>query len=142
MNAEVQFRSAAFPAYESEEDEVNPSRWGKRLVEYLSRGFQDQHLQTGEPYAEDWGWALPVKNEDFSVFIGCGNIDGTTDSFLCFVEASRPKGLRWFKKIDTSKKVLAILDALDKVLRANPEIHEIQWDANRAKSDSRGHNAK
>jgi hypothetical protein len=142
MRFEVQFRSAGFPAYEKEETEVNPNRWGKRLVEFFSRGLQDQHLQTGEPYAEDWGWELPIKDEDVSVFIGCGNIDGTTDSFLCFVESGRPKGLRWFKKVDNSKKLLAITEALDKVLRANPEIHDIQWDDNLPMSDSSGKNAK
>src|SRR4051812_42263708 len=35
MNTRVDFRSSKFPAYEGEEDQINPGLWGKRSAEYL-----------------------------------------------------------------------------------------------------------
>ncbi len=41
MKTHVEFRSAKFPAYDGEEDEVNPGRWGKRLAEYLAMKLRE-----------------------------------------------------------------------------------------------------
>ena len=35
MKTQVEFRSAKFPPYEGEQEEINPGLWGKRLAEYL-----------------------------------------------------------------------------------------------------------
>jgi len=34
MRTHVEFRSAKFPAYPREEEQVNPDLWGKKLAEY------------------------------------------------------------------------------------------------------------
>jgi len=37
MKTHVEFRSSAFPAYENEEEEINPGLWGRRLAEHLKK---------------------------------------------------------------------------------------------------------
>jgi hypothetical protein len=72
LRTHVEFRSAKFPAYPAEEDEINPDLWGKRLAEYLRDRLKPEGIQTEEIYSEDWGWAVPVAHPLVSVWIGCG----------------------------------------------------------------------
>src|SRR5690606_24640503 len=64
MLTHVEFRSSAFPPYESEFDEINPGRYGKRLAEYLAAGLRREGEIVGEPGAEDWGWVVPVAHDE------------------------------------------------------------------------------
>jgi len=127
LRTQVEFRSSAFPAYENEEDEINPGCWGKRLAEYLKGKFEEVGILTEEIYFEDWGVVLPLKNETFPLWIGCGHYREYPDGFLCFIEPRKPYVRRWFRKIDTTATVSHIADTLDKILRANPSISDIRW---------------
>ncbi len=73
MKTRVEFRSAKFPAYEKEEDGINPGLWGKRLAEYLSTKLREKGLAVGNIYAEDWGWAIPIEGQPIKMWIGCSN---------------------------------------------------------------------
>jgi hypothetical protein len=55
MRTHVEFRSAKFPAYPREEEQVNPGLWGKRLAEYLHRKLKEEGIEAEEIYSEDWG---------------------------------------------------------------------------------------
>jgi hypothetical protein len=127
MKTHVEFRSSAFPAYDGEDAAINPGRWGKRLAEFLQRRFEEEKIPTEKIYFEDWGVAVPIKNEGFAIWIGCGNYEEYKDGFLCFIEPSKPTIRRWLRKIDTVPAVSKIADSLDRILRRNPEIHDIRW---------------
>jgi hypothetical protein len=127
MKTHVEFRSTAFPPLESEEDEINPGRWGRRLAEYLKAEFEAEGVQTEEIYCEDWGVALPIKNAEFPLWIGCGNYEEYEDGFLCFIEPSKPFIRRLFRKIETATRVGEISVILDKILQKNPEVAEVRW---------------
>jgi hypothetical protein len=127
MRTHVEFRSSKFPAYEEEAEQVNPGRHGKRLAEYLRIQLLAQGVVTDEPYAEDWGWALPIKNERFTQWIGCGNYDEYPDGFLCFVEPSKPRIRKWFMSIDTTPETEKVANALDHVLSRDPGVYGLRW---------------
>lgn len=62
------------------------------------------------------------------MWIGCGHQYEPDEAFLIFIEPSKPqirKGL--FNKIDTRADVERVASALDKILRADPDICEIRW---------------
>jgi len=67
----VEFRSSAFLATDGEERQVNPGLWGKRLADFLCEKLRDEGFETEAPFAEDWGWVVPVVNEGFRLWIGC-----------------------------------------------------------------------
>ena len=73
MQTLVEFRSDRFPAYEGEDRQINPGISGKRLAEFLRDNLRKGGFQTQEPIAEDWGWVIPVENEQFRIWIGCAN---------------------------------------------------------------------
>lgn len=61
MLTHVEFRSDAFPPYDTESDEVNPGRFGKRLAEFLAQALERQGEGVGEIFAEDWWRKVPTK---------------------------------------------------------------------------------
>jgi hypothetical protein len=128
MKTQVEFRSESFPPYEGEEDQINPGLWGKRLAEYLQEKLRAAGIGTGEIYSEDWGWALPINNDAFPVWLGCGHQDGDPDEFLVFIEPPTATVRKWFKKIDTTPVLDNLATALDRILTSDPQIRDVRWD--------------
>jgi len=127
MKTHVEFRSDKFPPYEGEEEQINPHLWGKRLAEYLEQRLKAEGIDAGDMIPEDWGWCLPIKNNAFPVWIGCGHYQEYPNGYLCFVEPSKPIIRRLFKKIDTTDQVRRVVETLDKILTSDPEITDVRW---------------
>lgn len=128
MKTHVEFRSDKFPPYEGEEDEINPGRYGKRIAEFLVRGLKEKGFEPLDPVAEDWGWLVPIRNDGFKLWIGCGNYDEYPDGFLCFIEPHKPRIRRWLLwTVDTSARVTALQEAIDQVLSGHPAIRDKKW---------------
>jgi hypothetical protein len=127
MHTQVEFRSAKFPAYPGEEEEINPGLWGKRLTEYLAQKLAERGIET-EPFSvEDWGCYLPVKNEGFRLALCCGHQNGDDDQFQVFTEPSTPKIKKLFRTIDATEPLTKLVRAVREILEADPEIREIVW---------------
>lgn len=81
-----------------------------------------------DPFSEDWGYVEPLPNRPFKMWLGCGHQSGDEDTFLVFIEPSKPQirsGL--FKKTDTREEVEKVANALEQVLIATSEIHDVTW---------------
>ena len=127
MKTHVEFRSNKFPPYEGEEEQINPDLWGQRLGEYLKEKLHCTGIETEELIPEDWGWCLPVRNDEFPMWIGCGHYQEYPNGYLCFIEPSKPYIRKLFKKIDTTRQIDRVAEALDNILRLDPEITHIRW---------------
>ena len=127
MLTHVEFRSDKFPACEGEEKLVNPGLWGKRLAEFLRDGLRREGFETSGPFAEDWGWVVPVANERFRLWIGCGHYQEYPDGFLCFIEPHKPFVRRFLRRIDTRERIAALQQAMDKVLAEDGGIKAKRW---------------
>ena len=127
MQTHVEFRSDRFPPVEGEDDAINPGVYGKRLAEFLRRGLAARGFDVSAPIAEDWGWALPVRNDAFPLWVGCGNYAEYPDGFLCFIEPHTPTVRRWFRKIDTTERVGALRRALDDLLSEDAGVRHKRW---------------
>jgi hypothetical protein len=127
MLTHVEFRSDKFPAYEGEEQQINPGLFGKRLAEFLRDKLRIEGIKTREPIAEDWGWVVPVENEDFRLWIGCGHYQEYPDGFLCFIEPHTPFIYKFLKKLDIREQITALQQAVDKVLTEDSGVREKKW---------------
>lgn len=127
MKTHVEFRSDSFPAYPGEEDDINPGIWGKRLAEFVHVGLKEHGFEVLEPFSEDWGWMVEIRNEAFPLWVGCANV-GDEGYFACFIEPSKPFVRKLlFKKISTEADVTKLQTALDSILSSEPSIEEIRW---------------
>jgi hypothetical protein len=127
MNTQVEFRSNKFPPYEGEQEQVNPGLWGKRLAEYLVEKLSEKGIKTEPIIAEDWGWYIPIVNEEFRLAICCGHQNGDDDEFLCFTDPSTPVVKRWFRRIDTTAQLTRLTEAMQQILSSDPEITSVVW---------------
>jgi hypothetical protein len=127
MLTHVEFRSDRFPAYDDEERQINPGLWGKRLAEFLCDRLHGEGFETREPVAEDWGWIIPVINQRFGLWIGCGHHQEYPDGFLCFIEPHKPFVRKLFRKIDTRERVASLQRAMDKILADEAGIRAKRW---------------
>ncbi len=129
MKTYVEFRSPSFPPYEGETAETNPGVFGKRLAEFLAIGLTEKGFRPHEPIAEDWGWVIPIENDGFRLWIGCGCQDGSANGFLCFIEPHQPTLWKYlfFGRIDTTARVASVQKALDEILTTEPSVSEKRW---------------
>jgi hypothetical protein len=127
MNTQVTFRSDKFPAYEGEEEQINPGLWGKRLAEYFVEKLKGTEIETEEIIPEDWGWYIPIKNEGFRLAICCGHQNGDDDEFLCFTDPDKPVIKKLFKKIDATEQLTRLVTAMERILASDPDIRNIEW---------------
>jgi hypothetical protein len=127
MKTQVEFRSSKFPPYDGEEEEINPSLWGKRLTEYFAKELAGHGIETEEMAIEDWGCYLPIMNHGFRLALCCGHQDGDDDQFLVFTEPSKPKVKKLFRTIDATHQLNTLLSTVKTILEGDPEIREITW---------------
>ncbi len=127
MKTQVEFRSAKFPPYEGEEEQINPGLWGKRLAEYLVQRLSAKGIKTEAIIAEDWGWYIPIQNEGFRLAVCCGHQDGDDDEFLCFTDPSTPIVRKLFKKLDATAQLTRLTEAIDQILSSDPDIRDVVW---------------
>ncbi len=128
MRTHIQFRSSEFPAYPYEMEGCEPGRWGKRLAEYMRVKLDGKGFKTKDICPEDWGWLVPISHDDFPLWVGCKHSDDNEDSYLVFIEPSKPvvrKG--WFEDIDTTVDVARVADALEAILKSDPKIRDVRW---------------
>ena len=128
MLTHVELRSNAFPAYESEDDEVNPGRYGRRLAEFMAQALRSAGEVVKAPVAEDWGWVVEIENPGFRLWIGVGNYDEyPANGFLCFIEPHKKYVRKLWKKIPIADRVIEIQQKMDAALRAHPDVQDLKW---------------
>ena len=127
MKTQVEFRSSKFPAYEGEEEQINPGLWGKRLAEYLVQKLTEKGITTDGMIAEDWGWYIPIQNEGFRLAVCCGHQYGDDDQFLCFTDPDKPIVKKLFKKIDATAELTRLTQAMQQILSSDSEIRDVVW---------------
>jgi hypothetical protein len=127
MRTQFEFRSSAFPAYSDAEERINPGRFGKRLAEFLQAVLPSHGFAVRTIGNEDWGWMVELENESFPLWIGCGNVDGTDDEFLCFIEPAKPEVRRGFKKVPTAEIVEKLAVATEAALTGSGKVSDFRW---------------
>ena len=128
MKTHIEFRTTKFPPYPDKEEGVNaPGIYGRRLAEYLLEELPVHGVETLGLTAEDWGWIVILENEEYPLWIGCGNYAELENGFMCFIEPSKPVIRKWFRKIDTTETVSRVGKALETILQGDPEIDSIRW---------------
>lgn len=127
MKTFVEFRSAKFPSYEGEEEQINPGLWGKRLAEYFASELAQRNIKTEEIIMEDWGCYLPIQNEGAELALCCGHQYGDDDQFLCFTQPQKPKIKKLFRTIDLTTELTQLLGTIKAILENDPDIRDMTW---------------
>jgi hypothetical protein len=128
MNTQVTFKSERFRPVLPEASQVNPGRYGAELAFWLCTELARAGVVTSYPNYEDWGWFIEYVTESGDEYwLCCGNVDGSDDEWLCFLQ---PKGKGLFGRQKAAlESAEPLLRALARVLDAEPSIGDVQWSA-------------
>ena len=127
MRTHIEFLSGAFPPYESEEEEINPGKYGKRLADFLADGLKSHGFHVTAVSPEDWGWMIELENKEFPLWVRSENYEEDANGFLCFIEPSKPTIRKWFKKIDTTDTVERLASAIESIPEQSDNVSNIRW---------------
>ena len=127
MRTHVEFVSSDFSPYTGEEEEINPSRFGKRLAEFLAQQLPAHGFSVTGVGVEDWGVRVDLDNPDHPLWIGCGNYEEFENGFLCFIDPSTPFVRKWFKKFPTAPTVERLAVAIETILQSSGKVSNIRW---------------
>lgn len=126
MKTKVIFRSSKFPPYDGElKQPMGAEYWGKRLAEHIVPRLNERGFQTMTLVPEDWGWYIPIENSRFPLRICCGHETG--DQFMCYIDPSTPTVQIKSRKIDTTQEIGQVINALDDILKSDPDIRDPKW---------------
>ena len=121
----IWFTSSAFAGQPGEEDETNPGCLGKALAGWVRDGLRKRGVQVGEALPEDWGWVIPVEGRPFSLWVGCGNEDGSETRWMLFAQAEPNLVQRLFKRVDTAPALDGLQRHLLEMVESDPAISDV-----------------
>jgi hypothetical protein len=126
----VVFRTSRFNLSKVGVHFINPCCFGEDLAAWLWDKLRQKGIDLREPYQEDWGWGLPVKNGGQSYYLGVGgNADGSSDNrdegeWGVIVEKKRSIG----RRLSGQGKITGgdeLLLSVKEILMADPSIRDV-----------------
>jgi len=124
----LNFESAAFPISEGEDAETNPGIFGKSLAEWLSRHLRDLGVSTGQPFAEDWGWCIELRDQKYRTGLACASEDDERTMWRVF--AFMDLGLLGqFRGKETAlREVTGLIGKVRELLSNEPSVTNLRSD--------------
>jgi hypothetical protein len=86
------FETDRFTDVEQTEGEVNPGRYGEGLATWLAAELGARGWQVTDTFAEDWGWCIAIRDGARTLYVVCGNEDGSVTKW--FAAPIRPGLIR------------------------------------------------
>lgn len=126
MRTHVRFKTTQFAPLKPEEQQVNPGVYGEELAKWIYDHIGKYGVEAVDYFGEDWGWTV-VFGREFPIWIGCGNVYGETDEWLCFCEMSRSFKDRLFRKPPPNDELKKTIHALSSLIGSNETISDIEW---------------
>jgi hypothetical protein len=134
MNAlDLLFRTDRFNLSKVGQHFINPCCFGEDLAAWLQGKLRERGVEVGEPYQEDWGWELPVRNGEQSYYLCMsGNADQSSTNpdqgeWRIIIEKKRSL---WHRL--TGAGIIARDDAMlalvAEILRSGSGIRDLQFD--------------
>ena len=121
------FTTEEFKPLPAEEEKINPGRFGESLATWVQTTLADEgYTIEGNPTPEDWGWVVMLQRKPFSLWVGCGNEDGSTTRWSLFVEAERGIFSRILSKADPAPVVKAVEIKLEKLI-SEAGFKDVEW---------------
>ncbi len=127
MRTHLQLASTGFPPDPKEAGILPEGRFGRRLAEHIAGKLPDFGFEVEGISPEDWGWQIRLNHAAFPLWVGCGNLEGTEDGFLCFFEPSRPEVRRGFRRIEAHPVIERLAEALEAIVAAAPGVTHHHW---------------
>jgi hypothetical protein len=127
MDEFIHIRSEQFPILPGEEEEIiNEGMYGKAMARYLESKLKERGYLVGEGLAEDWGWFVPVKAQDFidGICIYARPEQEKLREFVCTtgILGNRKWSWRKFRFVETAEWKQALWNDLKAIFEAHDAV--------------------
>jgi len=122
----LEFESGAFPVTPGEDERTNPGIYGKALAEWLKLELRSDGLATGNVIAEDFGWCVPIKASNHSVYVVCASFEDGSKQWHVFAFAEGALLARLFGKDPRGESLSRVYGAVRQRLEAHPDVRNLR----------------
>ncbi len=123
----VTFQSDYFSPVPGENEETNPGRYGKESALWLAEELRKISVSVEGVRAEDFGWIILVSHQHFLLWLGCGNVGGSTDEWHVYPVAESSLIQRVFQRLDTKTDTDTLWQHVRKLIPQIPAVKNIVW---------------
>lgn len=125
---QVTFTTDFFKPIAGEEEETNPGRYGKALAQWLAQQLKERGVSAEGVIPEDFGWVVMVSRKPFLLWLGCGNIDGSTTEWSVFPVAEMSALQRIFKRTNPAPEIEKLKAHLSALVPSIPGVTNVVWE--------------
>ena len=133
MRTHVRFRSPLFRPLKPDDEQVNPGVYGEELSKWVHENIGAHGVVAQDHFGEDWGWMV-VFGRESPGWIGCGNVDGEADQWLCFCNVHRGVFDRLLRRPAETATLQQLVRSLASLIASEHRITDVEWFS----TDSRG----
>lgn len=128
VNPQVTFQTDFFKPIPGEEEETNLGRYGKALAQWLAEKLKERGVTVEEVIAEDFGWVVMLSRNPFTLWLGCGNTDGSTTEWSVFPAAETSAIQRVFRQVNPAPDIEKLKAHLAELVPSIPGVSNIMWE--------------
>lgn len=80
--------------------------------------------------AEDFGWVIMLARQPAMLWLGCGNIEGSTTEWTIFLVAEKTllqRFQQFFKKQSTTLHSQQVWQQVQEIVETIPAVQHIEW---------------
>jgi len=125
---QVWFTSSFFQVEPGEDEQVNPGIYGKALAHWVADQLRARGVTVTDVFPEDWGWCVMVNGYPFSLWVGCGNEDGSKTRWHLFPASERGVFQRLFKTVDTGPAINELKNHIAEIVKLIPDVRDVVWE--------------
>jgi hypothetical protein len=109
-----------------EDRETNPGIFGKALALWIAEQLRTAGFMTGEVFAEDFGWCVPVESKPHSSYVVCASTDETAAQWGVFVSTEGGLLARLLGKDKRAESVASLFSAVQRCLAEAPGVRALR----------------
>ena len=128
MRTLVTFRTRLFNTETPRDYFINDCCFGDDCAKWLAERLAREGVGEVDaaPLQEDWGWEFRVTTARHRLWVMVGSSSDEPDTWLVWVHSTLPRLKRWLGSSDDEDR-MSVCAALDRVLKASPEIDAVRW---------------
>ena len=121
----LEFESMMFPVAPDEDEETNPGISGKELANWLSARLLAAGIRADEPFAEDFGWCVPVECTSHSMHVACASSEDGPNRWMLYAFAEGGLFARMLGKDKRELELQALFSALRTCIESEAAIRDV-----------------